>query len=115
MSSSSLPHPLDQLSIAESEKARQIVISTRGRDTALQFRSIHLEEPLKHELFPFLEAENAGKLTVSTFRPARVARIQYDVIKADKTHEYTESLVDINSGRENVRVVDKKHQASITG
>lgn len=70
---------------------------------------------MKHELVPFLEAENSGNLTTSIFRPARLARVQYDVIKADKTHEYTESVIDISSGRETVkRVVDKKHQPSIT-
>jgi len=41
--------------------------------------------------------------------------VQYDVVRADKKHAYTESWVDVSSGNEvRHRVVDKVHQASLT-
>lgn len=111
----SVHHPLDQLSVTESDKARQLIIAARGSDAILQFRSIFLDEPLKKELVPFLEAEHAGSITAQTPRPARLAKIQYDVVKSDKSHEYIESVVDLGTGKETVtRVVDKMHQSSVT-
>jgi primary-amine oxidase len=110
-----IPHPLDQLSVAETDKARKHVIEARGSDTVLQFRSIYLEEPPKKELVPFLEAEHAGKITAQTPRPARVAKVLYDVVAKDKTHEYIESDIDLGTGKESIkRVVDKVHQSAMT-
>jgi primary-amine oxidase len=112
-----LPHPLDQLSIQESDYARQVILDARGRGSrvAINFRSIFLNEPPKHELSRFLELENAGRVTPRTPRPARVAKVQYDVIRNDRKHEYTESCVDVLSGREvQQRVVEKMHQAALT-
>jgi hypothetical protein len=37
---SSVPHPLDPLSTAEFETARQCIISTRGDDVIIKFRAI---------------------------------------------------------------------------
>jgi primary-amine oxidase len=109
------PHPLDQLSVAESDVARQGVLEARGAEVALNFRSIALEEPPKEELINFLELEHAGSLTAPTARPARLAKVQYDVVRGDRSHEYTESLIDVHSGREvSQRVVDKIYQAALT-
>lgn len=110
-----LPHPLEQLSIAESDAARQIILDVRGAQVAINFRSIALEEPPKKELIKFLDLEHTGKLTARTARPARVARVQYDVVRADRKHEYTESTVDIVTRKELVhRIVDKSHQSALT-
>lgn len=112
---SAVPHPLDQLSVAESDKTRDLIVAARGSGAVLQFRSIFLDEPLKKELVPFLEAEHAGSLTAQTPRPARLAKAQYDVVNSDKSHEYIESVIDLGSGKETVkRVVDKTHQSSVT-
>ncbi|KAI9743826.1 MAG: hypothetical protein M1818_002560 [Claussenomyces sp. TS43310] len=108
-----VPHPLDQLSIAESDKARDSVIAARGKDVLLRFRSIFLDEPAKHELVPFLEAEHAGKLSPETSRPARLARLHYDVVGSENV--YTESTVDLGTGKETVhRIVGKPHHSSLT-
>jgi primary-amine oxidase len=109
------PHPLDQLSATESDLARQVILDTRGGHATIRFRSIALEEPPKKELWAFLELEHAGRLTTQTRRPARQAKAQYDVIRGNKDIEYTESVVDVGSGKETEhRVVEKVHQAALT-
>lgn len=111
---SSVPHPLDQLSANEVHRARNVILHARGH-CLIQFRAIFTEEPAKSELAPFLEAEHKGKLTSRTRKPARLARVQYDVVHDDKSHDYTESVVDVNVGKEVLhRVVDKKHQPALT-
>lgn len=110
-----LPHPLDMLTIAESDAAREVILHVRGKEVAINFRSIAAEEPAKKELTRFLDLEHAGKLTSSTPRPARLAKVQYDVVRASGVHEYTESLVDVVKGMEvEQRVVSKVHQAALT-
>jgi primary-amine oxidase len=112
---SSVPHPLDPLSTAEFEKARQCIISARGEDVIIKFRAIYSEEPPKRELVPFLEAEHSTGIDSHTPRPARLAMVLYDVVKSDKSHEYTHSVVDLSSGKEKEhRVIDKMHQAALT-
>ena len=107
------PHPLDQLSGDEINRARDVVL--HARRSLLQFRAIFLEEPAKAELAPFLEAEHHGTQSSKTRRPARLARVHYDVINNDRTHDYTESVVDVQSGKEVLhRLVDKKHQPALT-
>ena len=111
----SIPHPLDQLSVYESDLAREIILKARGRNVAIQFRSIALEEPPKRELTQFLDLEHAGRLTAQTPRPARLAKVQYDVVRGDKNHEYMESWVDVVRRKEvEQRVVDKAHHAALT-
>jgi primary-amine oxidase len=108
------PHPLEPLSVAELEKTRQAIVSARGGDVLIQFRSISLDEPAKEELVMFLEAEHAGTVTPETTRPARLAMVQYDVVQGDKSHEYTHSLVDVNTGKETSRrVIDQGRQAAL--
>lgn len=110
-----IPHPLDQLSIDETDSARDVVLKARGSQVAIKFRSIFLHEPSKNQLSPFLDLENAGRITSTSPRPPRIAKVQYDVIKADRQHEYKESLVDITQGKEvHQRIVDKVHHASLT-
>jgi primary-amine oxidase len=112
--SSSIPHPLDQLSNHEIDVAREAIFAARGKCLIL-FRAIFTEEPAKAELVPFLEAEHSGTLTSSTPRPARQARVQYDVVHDDKGHDYLESVVDILAEQEVLhRVIDKKHQSALT-
>jgi primary-amine oxidase len=114
-STMALPHPLDQLSVAESETARQVVLEARGRDVALNFRSIALEEPSKDELVKYLELEHDGKVTLQTPRPVRMAKVSYDIVRGNRSHEYTESFVDVQSATElSRRVVDEAHQAALT-
>jgi primary-amine oxidase len=110
----SIPHPLDQLSSHEIDVAREAIFRARGKCLIL-FRSIFTQEPAKAELVPFLEAEHSGTLTSSTPRPARQARVQYDIVHDDKSHDYMESVVDIIVGREVVHhVIDRKHQSALT-
>lgn len=107
------PHPLDQLSSDEVSRASGVVLSARR--ALLQFRAIFLEEPSKVELAPYLEAEHRGTLTIKSQRPARLARLHYDVINDDRTHDYTESVVDVSAGKEVLhRIVHKKHQPALT-
>ncbi|MCJ1363944.1 hypothetical protein MMC16_003053 [Acarospora aff. strigata] len=108
------PHPLEQLTASETRVAGETVLTARGK-SVIEFRSIALEEPPKAELLAFLDAEHDGILSSRTPRPARIARVAYDLVRADKSHEYTESLVDLDTGRETLhRVVDKMHQPSLT-
>jgi hypothetical protein len=113
--SKTIPHPLDLLTIAESDAARQAILDARGSNVAVIFRAIFLEEPLKEELIQFLDLEHAGKVTAKTRRPARLAKVQYDVISGGTDREYMESWVDVVSGNEvDTRVVEKMHQAGLT-
>ncbi len=107
-------HPLDQLTLSETSIARETILHAREQ-SVIEFRSIFLEEPPKAELVAFLDAEHGGSLSSRTQRPARVARVQYDLVRSDKSHEYAESLVDLEARKETLhRVVDKMHQPSLT-
>jgi primary-amine oxidase len=111
----SISHPLDQLSVIESDSARGIILKARGPNVAIQFRSIALEEPPKKELIHFLDLEHAGRLTANTTWPARLAKVQYDVVRADRNYEYIESWVDVVKGQEiEQRVIDRVHQPALT-
>jgi primary-amine oxidase len=114
MASSQLPHPLLPLNIGESHYARHIVRSNHAQ-SIIDFRTISLEEPPKSELQPFLELENNGLLSPNTPRPARVARVTYDVIDSDKVAKYYESLVDIRKGKAiSSEIVEKPAHAALT-
>lgn len=99
-------HPLAPLSDPEFHTARDAVLAAHGaHPSALFFRAIELEEPRKADLAPFLVAEHAGTLTPETLRPARLARVQYDVISAREDgkgslYRYTQSVVDLKTGEE---------------
>ncbi|KND87736.1 Copper amine oxidase 1 [Tolypocladium ophioglossoides CBS 100239] len=102
------PHPLAQLSKDEFTRARDFIVKLHGSGDALFFRSIHLQEPRKAELVPFLEAEHAGKLTDETARPPRLALVEYDILGADR-HEHTRSVVHLGTGE-----IVSKHTAEET-
>ncbi|KAK1480407.1 copper amine oxidase [Colletotrichum cuscutae] len=109
------PHPLTALSGDEFRAARDIISKLFDPDVSLFFRCIFLQEPKKEELVPYLQAEHARKLTDETPRPPRRARVQYDVIRSGKRPEYTQSVVDLKTGRELDRTVAAPHfQTSYT-
>lgn len=111
----SFPHPLDPLSVFESDSVREAILRMRGRDSAIHFRSIFLEEPPKKELSCFLDADCFGEITSQTPRPARIAKVQYDVIQSREYHQYMESWIDVKLGKEvRYRTIDKHHQAALT-
>ena len=91
-------HPLDQLSAEEVDVAREVVL--KARQSPILFRNLFAVEPAKSQLVKFLNAEHAGTLSADTPRPPRQARVQYDVIKEDKNHQYMESIVDIAGASE---------------
>lgn len=105
------PHPLDILSVEETNAARDVVLS-HHKDAVLSFREIYLEEPPKDQLTQFLAAEHSGKKAVP---PVRRAQVQYDVIGADKIPQYHEAIVDLDHGKrvEHV-VVDTDQHACLT-
>ncbi|GKT62759.1 copper amine oxidase [Colletotrichum tofieldiae] len=102
-------HPLTALSKDEFKTARDIVTRLYASDFSLFFRAIFLQEPKKAELVPFLQAEHAGIIEDETPRPPRRARLQYDVIKPGKLPEYTQSVIDLESGKEVERIVAEPH------
>lgn len=108
------PHPLASLTSQEIDIARQVVTKARI-GYLLLFRDIFAEEPRKVELVPFLEAEHSGRLTEETARPPRLARIQYDTISDKGSHDYTESVVDVNTREEVLhRIIEKDFQPPLT-
>jgi primary-amine oxidase len=114
MASKSIPHPLEPLSIEESHRSRDIVLGAH-KLSIIDFRSISLEEPPKTYLQPFLHLEHSGQLTATTQRPARVARVTYDVIGPDKIAKYFETLIDIRKGIVvSHEVVEKPAHAALT-
>lgn len=89
------PHPLQHLSVTETNRAKDIVLAQHP-GAVLVFRNIFLQEPPKADLIAFLDLEHSGQLTESTKRPKRLALCQYDVIQ-DKIPVYQESTVDLIS------------------
>ena len=108
---SKVPHPL---STHEIDIAREAIFRARGKCLIL-FRDVFTQEPAKADLVPFLQAEHSGRLSSSTSRPARQARVQYDVVHDDRSHDYMESVVDIVAKQEvDHIVIGKEHQCSLT-
>ena len=93
-----IPHPLSDLSVEETNKARDLVLELHP-GAVIDFRSIYLLEPPKADVVPFLELEHAGKLTWSTPRPPRLAQVKYDVIGGQKAAEYHESVINLGAAR----------------
>jgi len=114
-SSGVAPHPLDPLTVTEVNLAREAILKARGTTLAIYFRSIFLEEPLKKDLAHILDLVHSGQVSAQTPRPTRLAKVQYDIVRVNKSHEYTESWIDVASGREaQKRIVDKARHASLT-
>jgi primary-amine oxidase len=111
---SAAPHPLQMLSVEETEKARDIVLASHP-DHVIEFRQVDLKEPCKKDLVPFLQIEHDGQLSQNTSRPPRMAKCHYDIIAADMAIQYHESLVDLEQGKmvEN-SVVGKEFCPSLT-
>lgn len=107
-------HPLDQLQAQEVSIARETIIQSAPQ-SIIKFRSIFLLEPTKADLAPFLLAEHNGTLSVSTPRPPRLAQVYYDIVRADKSHNYFESVVDVNARSEISRQgYDASYQPSLS-
>lgn len=105
------PHPFDQLSAQETERARDIVLSLHP-DTHIFFRYIFLEEAPKVQIKKYLDAEHAGKNPEPL---NRLAMVQYDVIGTEKIPVYNESVIDITAGKRlDHKVVGKEFHASLT-
>jgi primary-amine oxidase len=107
------PHPLAPLSDAEHLQARDAVAKLHGASETIFFRAIHLQEPTKAALQPFLEAEHTGALTEDTPRPAREARVEHDVIRADRA-EYITAVVNLGTGEVSTVSAPVHHQIYIT-
>lgn len=110
-----IPHPLSDLTVEETNQARDLVLALHP-GTVVNFRTIYLIEPPKADVLPFLELEHAGKVTELTPRPARLAQARYDVVHSgSKIPEYNESVVDLRkSHRVSHQVVGSEHHASLT-
>lgn len=100
-------HPLDQLSKREVDITRDVIL--KARQSLILFRNVFAVEPPKAHMIKFLAAEHAGTLSAETSRPPRQARVQYDVISEDKSHQYMESIVDLASATEVSSRTGEKH------
>ncbi|QSZ37572.1 hypothetical protein DSL72_008670 [Monilinia vaccinii-corymbosi] len=109
----SRPHPLTQLSLEESNTARDVILHLHPK-ALVYFRTISLEEPPKAELQKFLQLEHDGALDASAPYPKRVSRVTYDVIGSNKTPQYHESLVDVEEEVEISREIVKGQHSSMT-
>ncbi|EHK18968.1 uncharacterized protein TRIVIDRAFT_80736 [Trichoderma virens Gv29-8] len=107
------PHPLAPLSEAEHIKARDAVAKLHGASESIFFRAIHLQEPKKAELQPFLEAEHTGTLTEETKRPAREALVEHDVLRPDRS-EYINAVVNLDTGKVTTVSAPVPHQPYVT-
>jgi primary-amine oxidase len=92
----SFVHPLQSISAAEIQNARDVVLKYHDKDV-ISFREIFIQEPRKAELSRYLDAEHNGKLSESA-SPSRLAKCQYDVIGSDKIPYYHEATVDTKAG-----------------
>lgn len=109
------PHPLTQLSLAETDVAREILLASHP-DAAIYFRIVSLQEPAKADLVKFLDIEHAGQLSSSTPRPPRLAKIHYDAIeKGSKVPVYQEAVVDLDQKqRIHHQLISSEFHASLT-
>jgi primary-amine oxidase len=108
------PHPLSQLSHAETNLARDILLECHP-SVVIDFRETFLQEPPKAEVVKFLDHEHSDSLKLDTPRPARLAKIQYDVIGGSKIPEFHESIIDLDKrARVGHEVISIEHHASLT-
>ncbi|KAH8649980.1 copper amine oxidase 1 [Xylariales sp. PMI_506] len=105
------PHPLDPLSVAETQRAAQ-VIQRLYPDQFLYFRTIYLEEPPKVDLIKYLEDEHAGKRPQA---PPRTAFVQYDLVRGAADRIHYEAILDISKGELCMKTaVPDGHQINLT-
>ncbi|KAI1848680.1 hypothetical protein JX266_005539 [Neoarthrinium moseri] len=108
------PHPLQQLSIDETNVARDVTLSLH-EGVVIEFREIFLQEPPKKDLVKFLDQEHSGQVSDGTPRPARLAKVQYDVIGGSKVPEFHESVINITQrNRVAHEVVSSDYHAALT-
>jgi primary-amine oxidase len=84
------------LSADEINQARDIVLGLYP-GALVEFRILHLLEPPKAEVVPFLEQEHNGTLSESTPWPSRLAQARYDVFQKGKAPSSEESVVDLRA------------------
>lgn len=89
-----MPHPLQNLSIQETQQAKDIILSEH-KDALVIIREIWLQEPPKQVLKKYLQAEHSGNLNASYPKPPRCAAVQYDVVGSDKIPYFHEAVVDV--------------------
>lgn len=107
------PHPLDQLSIDEINKTRDVILRAHPSSSII-FRTITLEEPAKVLLLPFLQAEHRREVTNRTRRPPRLARVLFDAIEEDRSLELCDSVVDVTLGEEvSFDLIEKKYHSPL--
>ncbi|KAL5586781.1 hypothetical protein FOBRF1_016651 [Fusarium oxysporum] len=110
----SQPHPLIPLSVDETNLARDVVRAAYPQNV-LKFRVIYLEEPMKEVLAPYLDLEHAGKVTSSTLRPAREARVHFDTAHGGKPPQSHEAIIDLNTRKiKQVESIRADAQAAFT-
>jgi primary-amine oxidase len=90
------PHPLQMLTVEETEVARDLVLASHP-DHVIEFRQVDLKEPCKKDLLPFLQLEHDGQLSETISRPPRLAKCHFDIIDADRTIQYHEAIVDLEN------------------
>lgn len=90
------PHPFKNLDLEETRIARDVVLSLHP-DTVVDFREIYLQEPAKELMKEYLALEHAAQpgQSAASKRPPRLAKVQYDVIGADKIPVYNESVINV--------------------
>ena len=107
-------HPLQNISAAEIQSARDVVLTYHDKDV-ISFREIFIQEPRKAELSRYLDAEHSDTLPTASASPKRLAKCQYDVIGADKIPYYHEATVDIKAGKVlEHEVIGKGSQPALT-
>ncbi|KHN93828.1 copper amine oxidase [Metarhizium album ARSEF 1941] len=111
---SPVPHPLSDLSVKESNVARDVVLKLHP-GTVIDFRAIYLLEPEKEHVLGFLSLEHAGKVVADTPRPVRLAQVKYDVIGGAEPTQYHESVINLAlAERIKHTVVGQEHHASLS-
>lgn len=109
-----MPHPLKQLSLKETEIARDALLNEHSKELVV-LRNIFLQEAPKEQVVAYLDLEHAGKVTESTERPPRLAKCQYDVIGGDKIPSFHEATVDVRNNKiVQHEIIGKEHHAPLT-
>ena len=110
----SFPHPLQNISAAEIQRARDVILENHSNDV-INFREIFIQEPRKSDLSRYLDAEHRGQRLSSSEAPRRMAKCQYDVIGADKIPYYHEAVVDLMESQvAEHETIGKGSQAALT-
>ncbi|RSH83056.1 hypothetical protein EHS25_005766 [Saitozyma podzolica] len=100
------PHPLDNLSVEEINRACSIAKAKRP-DERLWIKVCSLREPVKKELAPFLEAERRGETAP---RPTREADVLFFVLSSRGLYEV---VIDLDAGEETLCTKVDGHHAPL--